>query len=322
MGERVARVVGLLAAGALLAACGGAEGAPVPDRLVLGLVPAAEVGRLAADADRLAALLSAELGIPVGTAVTDSDAALVAAMRAGRADIGMFGPIALVRAADDECVVPVLQSVRGGAPTFHTQWMTGDPARFCSTPVVEVPDPEGRVFTYCNGTDTAVAGPVGEDALVRIADGEQVLFVDEGSVSGHHYPASQVQQLTGLHPLTGIDAQFVGEDLDSVLAVARGDVPVGVSSADARSLAVEEDPEAGERATVFAWSAEIPHDGVAVRGGLPVDVQRRIAAAMTAVVRTPEGAAAFGAVYSIEGLVPVDPAVLDLARRVAEDFDG
>lgn len=328
MGERIARVVGLLAAGALLAACGAAQDgaardAPAPDRLVLGLVPAAEVDRVVVAADGLAALLSAELGLPVETAVSGGDAALVAAMRTGRADVGLFDPIALVRAVDEDGVVPVLQSVRGGTSSTHTQWMTNDPARFCTTPVVEVgdpEDPEGRVLTHCNGTDTAVTGPVGEEALARIADGDPVLFVGERSVPGHYAPVTQIQELTGLDPLTGLDAQYVGEDAESVRAVAAGEVPVGVSADDARMLV--EDPEAGARATVFAWSAELPHDGVAVRDGLPAEFRQRVADAMTTVIGTPEGAAAFAAVYGIEGLVPLDPAGLEVARRVEENIAG
>lgn len=327
MGERIGRVAGLLAAGALLASCAAAQDAPAPDRLVLGLVPAAEVDRVAVAADGLAALLSAELGLPVGTAVSGGDAALVAAMRTGRADVGLFDPIALVRAVDEDGIVPVLQTVRDGTSSTHTQWMTNDPARFCSTPVVEVEDAEvegaevedaeERVLTYCNGTDTAVTGPVGEDALARIADGDPVLFVGERSVSGHYAPVTQIQELTGLDPITGLDARFVGEDIESVRAVAAGEVPVGVSTDDARTLV--EDAGAGVRATVFAWSAELPHDGVAVRGGLPAEFRQRVADAMTAVIGTPEGAAAFAAVYGIEGLVPLDPAGLDVARRVEEN---
>lgn len=318
MGERIARMAGVLAAGVLLAACGTAQ--EPPDRLVLGVVPVADVDRVVTGADGLASLLSAELGIPVTATVTDSEAGLLGAMRAGRADVGLLGPVTLVRSVEEDEVVPILQTVRGGTSTSHTQWMTNDPARFCSTPVVQVTDPEDRLLTYCNGTDTAVAGPVGEDALARVADGERIVFVGERSVAGHYAPATQVQELTGLDPLTGLDAQFVGEDVASVLAVARGEVPVGVGSDDARRT-TDEDPEVVARATVFAWSAEIPHDGFAVRSGLPAQVRQRVADAMTAVVGTPEGAAAFAAVYAVDGLVPVDPAALDVVRRIEENVE-
>jgi phosphonate transport system substrate-binding protein len=329
MGKRAARVAGMLAAGVLLAACGGGggeaagpDGGAAPERLVLGLVPSAEVDQLVIDAEGLGELISAELGIPVETRVTDSYSALVVAMQTGQADVGLFGPIALVQSVDQAGAVPILQSVRRGTSTYHTQWMTNDPARFCTTPVVQAPNPEGQVFNYCNGTDTAETGPVGEEAIGNIAEGDTVMFVDEGSASGYYYPATQIQQVTGIDPLTGIDAQFAGGHPNSVLAVARGDVAVGVSFDDARNDVVEEDPEIGSKVTVFAWSAEIPNDGVAVRGDLPEDFRQRIADAMTTVIETPEGAEAFDAVYSIEGLVPADPEALDVARQVAANFGG
>ncbi len=321
MGRRRMRWAAALAAGALLAACGDVAPA-TPTRLVIGVVPAESVDRLVADAGRLAELLSAELDIPVEPRVTDNYPALVVAMQSGQTDVGLLGPVTLVEAMDDAGVVPILQSVRAGGPTYHRQWMTNDPATYCTTPVVEVPNAEGEAFTYCNGTDTARTGPVGEQGLRTLVEGAPVMFVDAASAPGYHYPVTQIQQVTGIDPRTGIDAQFVGSDPEAVLAVARGDVPVGVSSADARDDVVEEDPEIGVQVTVFAWSPEIPHDGVAARGDLPEEFRTRVAEAMTAVIATPAGAAAFEAVYGIEGLVPADPRTLDAARQVAANFGG
>lgn len=326
MGMRTGRWACALAAGLMLTACGGG-GAPAapegpPESLVLGLVPSAEVDQLVLDGEQLAGLLSAELGIPVEARVSDSYAALVVAMQTGQADIGLFGPIALVQSIDQAGAVPILQSVRRDSPSYHTQWMTNDPAKYCSTPVVQAPNPEGNQFNYCNGTDTATEGPVGEDAIGKIVEGDTVMFVDEGSASGYYYPATQIQEITGIDPLTGIDAQFAGGHPNSVLAVARGDVPVGVSFDDARNDVFEEDPEIGSKVTVFAWSPEIPNDGVSVRGELPEETRAAIADAMTTVIGTPEGAAAFDAVYSIEGLVPADLEQLDVARQVAANFGG
>ncbi|MHA6780338.1 phosphate/phosphite/phosphonate ABC transporter substrate-binding protein [Pseudonocardia saturnea] len=327
MGMRTGRWACTLAAGLVLAACGGGGGAPAepegpPQSLVLGLVPSAEVDQLVLDADQLAALISAELGIPVEPVVSESYAALVVAMQTGQADIGLFGPIALVQSVDQAGAVPILQSVRRDSPSYHTQWMTNDPAKYCTTPVVQAPNPEGNQFTFCNGTDTATEGPVGEEAIGKIVEGDTVMFVDESSASGYYYPATQIQEITGIDPLTGIDAQFAGGHPNSVLAVARGDVPVGVSFDDARNDVFEEDPEIGSKVTVFAWSPEIPNDGVSVRGELPEETRTAIADAMTAVIGTPEGAAAFDAVYSIEGLVPADLEQLDVARQVAANFGG
>jgi phosphonate transport system substrate-binding protein len=299
---------------------GGDAMADWPDEIVLGLVPSQEVDQLVLDAEVLGELLTAELGHPVTTNVTDSYTALVLAMGSGQAHIGMFGPIALVQAADQVGADIVLQSVRFGSSTYHTQWFTNDTDRFCSTDVVEVEQENGSIYTYCNGTDEADTGPVGEDALNELEDGETIFFVEEGSASGYYYPATQVQTITGKDPFSDIDAQFAGDHPATLQGVQRGDAAVGVSFDDARDNLVEEDPQIGEDVTVFAYSEEIPNDGVAVAGDLPDDLKQAISDAFVAVMETEEGAAAFDAVYSIEGLVPADLGALDAARQVESNF--
>lgn len=313
---------------AALAACGngddnGSDGGTEgewPEEIVLGLVPSQEVDQLVEDASVLAELISAELGIGVEPVISDNYAALVVAMQTGQAHVGMFGPIALVQAADQAGANVVLQSIRRGTESYHTQWFTSNPERFCETEVVQAENPEGNTFSYCNGTDEAERGPVGEQALASIESGETVMFVDETSASGYYYPATQIQTVAGLDPFTDIDAQFSGDHPASVLAVQRGDAEVGVSFDDARNNLVEEAPEIGDEVVVFAWSEEIPNDGVAVSSDLPQDLQDAIVEAFLAVINTDEGAQAFLDVYSIEGLVEADLSALDVARQVAANF--
>ncbi|GAA3652201.1 phosphate/phosphite/phosphonate ABC transporter substrate-binding protein [Microbacterium marinilacus] len=309
----------------VLAGCGGgpstgtstepADGED-PTELVLGLVPSQDVDQLVLDAEELGTLLEEELGVPVETSVSSDYTALVTAMQAGQADIGMFGPIALVQAADQAGAVPVLQSVRYGSSTYVTQWYTADTDRFCLDEVVT--DEEG--YTFCNGTDSAENGPVGEDALASITADETIAFVDEGSASGYYYPATQLQQVAGIDPLDLTNAFFAGGHPNAVLAVESGDATVGVSFNDARTEVVEEIPTIGEDLTVFAWSTDIPNDGVAVSGDLSEEWQQRIADAFLAVADTDDGVAVLQAVYNIDGLVPADLDALDAARQVAANF--
>lgn len=326
-GQKIS-VVATMAALSVLAACGGDNGssgsageeeASDPDTLVLGLVPSGEVDKLVEDADVLGELLSEELDMPVETRVTENYAGLVVAMQTDQAQIGMFGPVALVQAVDQAGAKVVLQSVRFGASTYHTQWFTNDPETYCLDEPVLVED-EGVNYSYCNGTDSADTGPVADEALANVEEGTTISFVDQSSASGYYYPATQLQQASGLDPLTDIDAQFAGDHDNSVLSVARGDVPVGVSFDDARTGLVEDDPQIGEKVTVFAYSTEIPNDGVAVSGSLSEELQQQITDAFLALTETEEGLAALAAVYEIEDLVPADLDALDAARQVAEKF--
>ncbi|HIZ37634.1 MAG TPA: phosphate/phosphite/phosphonate ABC transporter substrate-binding protein [Candidatus Ruania gallistercoris] len=290
-----------------------------PETLILGLVPSQEVDSLVEDADALGALISEEIGIPVETFVSESYAALVTAMGTGQAHIGMFGPIALVQAADQSGAEIILQSVRYGSPTYHTQWFTNDPDTYCLDDVVEVTNDDGSVYTFCNGTDEAETGPAGEDALALIEQDTPISMVDASSASGYYYPATQLQRVADLDPLT-LNTQFAGGHPNSVLNVASGDYPVGVSFDDARDELVEEDPQIGENVTVFAYSNEIPNDGVAVAGDLSDELTQQISDAMVAVMETEEGAEMYDEVYSIEGLVPADLDALEEAREVEANF--
>ncbi len=291
-----------------------------PNEIILGVVPSQELDRLAEDAQVLGDLLAEEIGVSVETFVPTDYTALVVAMQSGQAHVGMFGPIALVQAADRAGANITLQSVRRGAPSYHTQWFTNNPERFCQTDVVQAENPEGHTFSYCNGTDAASEGPVGEEALANIEDGETVVFVDPSSASGYYYPATQIQTAAGIDPLSGIDAQFSGDHTSSVLAVYRGEAEVGVSFDDARNNLVEEFEDIGDEVVVFAWSPEIPNDGVAIAGDLPQDLQDAITQAFLDVIETPEGAVAFENVFAIEGLVPADLDAIEAARQVEANF--
>ena len=291
-----------------------------PDKIVLGLVPSQDVDELVETAKPLADLLSEELGIEVESFVPQSYTALVEAMNTGQAQIGAFGPVALVQAQDRAGAVPILQSIRFGAATYHTQWMTNDPDRFCEDEPVEETDDEGNVYLYCNGTAEAETGPVGEEALNNVEEGETIFFVDAASASGYYYPATQLANVTGLDPLSDIDGQFAGGHPNAVQAVARGDAAVAVSFDDARTQVVEEDPEIGTKAIVFAYSAEIPNDGIAVSGDLPESLQQAIEDAFLAIADSEEGAQALFDVYEIEGLQEADLEALDEARKVEENF--
>lgn len=296
------------------------EEEPWPDEIILGLVPSQDLDKLVEDADRLGELLSAELGIGVDAIITEDYTGLVVAMSTGQAHIGMFGPIALAQSMDEAGAIPILQSVRRGASTYHTQWFTNDPDRFCETEVVMAENPEGNMMAYCNGTHEADRGPVGESALNNIEPGETIYFVDAASASGYYYPAIQLRETAGLDPFTDIDAQFAGGHPNAALAVYRGDGAVGTSFDDVRNILIGDEPAIAEELVVFAWSTEIPNDGISVVPDLPQSLIDAITEAFLALAASPEGNAALHEVYEIEDLEPVDLDAVNEARLVAESF--
>ncbi len=102
--------------------------------------------------------------------------------------------------------------------------------------------------------------------------------------------------------------------------MARGEATVGTSYNDARSSVVEEIPTVGSDVTVFAWSTNIPNDGIAVGGDLPEDLKTSITDAFLAIADTEDGIAILNAIYNIDGLVPADLDALDAARQVEANF--
>lgn len=314
----------LLAAGAAaslalaLAACGGEDSAAPaedPEEIVLSLVPSGDVDSITESAKGLESFLSDKIGIPVRAEVTESYAAAIVAMKADQAQVAMLGPIGMVQAEDQAGAVPVLQSVRFGSGTYHTQWFTNDPETYCADEVKVV---EG--FKYCNGTDAAKTGPAGEEALAKIKPGTSIAFVDQGSASGYYYPATQWGQVTGGDALVDLDAQFAGDHDAAVLAVARGDYPIGVSFDDAREEVADDEPKVASEVVVFAYSTEIPNDGIVVAAGLSKELRTKVTNAFTAMAKDPKGLKTLEAVYEIEGLEKVDTAALKKAKSVEENF--
>ncbi|SEI95033.1 phosphate/phosphite/phosphonate ABC transporter substrate-binding protein [Demequina mangrovi] len=290
------------------------------DKLTLALVPSDEVDQLVTDGEVLAELLSAELGVEVEVFVPDSYSAVVVALQTDQADIGFLGPIAMTQAVDEAGAVPVLQSVRYGSSSYVTQYFTNDPDTFCLDDVVTEADDEGINYSYCNGA-TGYDGPQGEDALALIDPSSQIAFVDESSASGYYYPATQLQSILGIDPLVDLTGSFfAGGHPQSVQAVYDGDAVVGTSYNDARGNLAEEFPDVGEKVVVFAYSSNIPNDGVVLAGDLDSSLQDEITAALMALAETEEGLAALDAVYNIEGLEAADTAALDEARQVAANF--
>ncbi len=291
--------------------------AELPDTLTLALVPSDEVDQITTDGEALAAALSAELGVDVEVFVPESYSAVVVALQTGQADIGFLGPIAMVQAEDEAGAEIVLQAVRYGSSEYVGQWLTNDPGTFCLDDVTTETDDEGVAYSYCNGA-TGGSGPAGTEALELIDSESVISFVDASSASGYYFPATQLQELTGTAP-TDLNAMFAGGHPQSVQAVYDGDAIVGVSFNDARSALADEFPDVGEKVVVFAYTSNIPNDGVVVSGDLSDEVQQMITDALLAVAETEEGAAALAAVYEIDGL---DPANLDAFENVVRPVEA
>jgi phosphonate transport system substrate-binding protein len=295
-----------------------------PEELVIGFVPSREADALVEDIQPLADYLSEALGIPVEGFVSSDYTALVTAMQTGQAHIAALPPFGLVQAVDTANAEMILQSDRYGSTSYHTQFMTNQPDKYCmDEPVVNERLEEGEMlpFLNCNGTarayDESPEGPIGIEALENLEPGTAVSFTEPTSASGYIFPAT-VFATMGLNPETDLNPVFAGGHDASVIAVCNEQAEVGVSFDDARQDAIT-DCDVSDKVVVFAYGPEIPNDGVAVSGDLSDELKANIKQALLDYAGTEEGAAVLDQIYNINAFGEPNQDSLQIIRdAVAE----
>lgn len=302
------------------------EDAGVPDELVIGFVPSAEAGQLVEDIEPLAEYLTAQLDIPVRGTVSNDYTGLVTAMETGQAHIGALPPYGMLQAVARAQAEIILQSERFGSGTYHTQFFTNDPDKYCTISPVEentrIVNDEEVTFLNCNGTARAneetPEGPIGLEALANVDAGTTVSFVEQSSSSGYIFPAT-IFLAQGLDPETDLEVIFSNQHELSVVAVCNGDAEVGVSYDDARTRATS-DCDIANEVVVFAYGPEIPNDGIAVAGDLPDDLKQQIKDALMAYAETEEGAEVLESIYQITDFTEPNIEGLELVQQAVDQL--
>jgi phosphonate transport system substrate-binding protein len=290
------------------------QAAEAPEELVIGFVPSREADALVETIQPVADALEEAIGIPVEGIVSTDYTALVTAMETGQAQIGAFGPFSLLQARDRANAEIILQSERFGSATYHTQFMTNNPDKYCEDEPVEIEDG----WLNCNGTAEADTGPVGLEALANLEEGTTFSFVEQASASGYIFPAT-ILSSQGIDYETGIEPIFAGGHDTSVIAVCEGDAEVGVAFDDARGAA-ETDCDVASNVVVFAYGPEIPNDGWAVAGDLPDEMKEQIKQALLDYAGTEEGQATLESIYEITGLVEADQESFSIVEEAAAEL--
>ena len=309
------------------AGAGGDDTADWPDEIVIGFVPSREADTLVENISDLETALAEGLSeaagrdIAVEGFVPTDYTGLVTAMQAGQAHIGAFGPFSLLQARDLAGAEIILQSERNGGATYHTQFMTNDPDKYCDDEPVE--NQRGDVtFLNCNGTehgpDELATGPIGEEAIASIEAGTTVSFVEETSASGYIFPAT-IFLNNGIDPVEDLERVFAGSHDGSAIAVCEGQAEVGVSFDDARGIA-ESTCDIASEVVVFAYGPEIPNDGWAVLSDLPAGLKEAITQTLLDYAASDEGAVTLGEIYEIDNLVPADESSFSIVEDAAEQL--
>lgn len=283
--------------------------APAPTELTLALVPSGDANKLVESVKPLEQALTDRLGIPVKGVITQDYQAAVEAIGANQAQIGMLPSLQMSQACERYGAVPALQSVRNSKTSYAAQFMTNNPDKYCS----DTPKAGANGMLYCNGTDSGT-GPAGLDALAKVK-GASISLLQPASPAGYIFPVAALQGAgIGIGDLSV--TQVTANDA-SVQAVYNGDVEVGTSYWDARSVVKKDSPDVGDKVVVFALTNEIPNDGVSISGSLSSEWQQKVSDALLDYAGTPEGAEALTAIYQITGLKPADLVALQETEKTA-----
>ena len=295
----------------------------MPDKLVIGFVPSREASALVDTIQPIADYLSQQLGIPVEGYVSTDYTAMVTALQTGQAQIAALAPFTIVQAVDNGSSELILTSERYGSGSYHTQFMTNNPDRYCTiSPPVEnerTSEVNPGTFLNCNGTDRGPTdtpkGPIGTSVLSNIPTGTTVSFVEESSSSGYIFPITILKN-AGIDIDNGIQKMFAGGHDASAIAVCEGQAEVGVAFDDARSEA-ESDCDLNNKVVVFAYGDEIPNDGVVVAADLPAQLKADIKQALIDYSKTEAGATILKTVYNITAFTEPNIDALQIVRDAA-----
>ena len=186
--------------------------------------------------NKIGAELTAEVGCPVEIQIATSYNAEIEAMRAGKLELGQFGPLGYVLAhqvADAQAVATVADA--NGQPSSYTASIATWPGSGITT-------------------------------LKQVA-GHSFAYSDPASTSGHLFPAYALQQ-AGIDPNKGVQPLYAGSHTASFETLVNHKVEAGELNSQTIQAA-EVHNEYNPKDFVILWqSKKIPLDPVSVYGKL------------------------------------------------------
>jgi phosphonate transport system substrate-binding protein len=212
--------------------------------LRFGVEPFDAAARLVPVYDHIGKLLSEKLGCEVKVFVTTNYNAEIEAMRAGKLEVGEFGPLGYVLAHQ----VAKAQAVAA----FGTK--------------------EGKPDSYWASLVTWPASGIKTVADIK---GHSFAFSDPASTSGHLFPAYGLRK-AGVDPDKDIKAIYAGSHTSSFEALYNHKVDAGELNSEQLQSAMQRG-HYKDGDVVFLWKSDpIPTDPITVRGDLPEAFKARL----------------------------------------------
>ncbi|MGA3005600.1 MAG: phosphate/phosphite/phosphonate ABC transporter substrate-binding protein [Acetobacteraceae bacterium] len=209
-----------------------------------GVEPFDTAAKLVPIYDHIGKLLGDKLGCEVKVFVTTNYNAEIEAMRAGKLEVGEFGPLGYVLAHQ----VAKAQAVAA----FGTK--------------------EGKPDTYWASLVTWPGSGIKTVADIR---GHSFAFSDPASTSGHLFPAYGLRK-AGLDPDKDIKPIYAGSHTSSFEALYNHKVDAGELNSEQLQSAMQRG-HYKDGDVVFLWKSDpIPTDPITVRGDLPPAFKARL----------------------------------------------
>lgn len=157
-------------------------------------------------------------------------------------------------------------------------------------------------------------------------NGKKVAFVEPASTSGYLLPLKTLKE-KGITPKETV---FAGKHDNVVSMVYQGQVDAGATFyspphkddkgveqiEDARRLVLTQYPDVGQKVKILELSEPITNDPIVFRKEMPEEMKNKIVDTMMTFVTTPEGQAAFKAIYGITEVKKATDADYDAARAM------
>lgn len=255
----------------------------------MALVPSLDTRKLVKSGEALAKLLEKETGLIYDTSVPTSYAAVIAAMGAGKVDVGWLPPLPYVIAHDQYDVEVVLTTVRNKSTDYWAFIIART-----DTGINKLEDLKGKRFAY--GDPVSTSGTIYPKHLIRTSGYDPETFFSDVIYAGAH---------------DKVVMAVYNKQVDG------GAIYGGVVS-DAREKVVDSINDVMEKTHVIAKSITIPNDTVSVRKGLPDEIVKKVTDGLIRVAESDEGRMAVMSLYGIDGFVRAKDSDYDSVRAVAK----
>jgi phosphonate transport system substrate-binding protein len=243
----------------------------------------------------LALWLGTQADVPMEVIVPQSEAEVLAAFAAGRADVAWLATPAYLLASERHGLQARWRGLRQGMSDYRGQWLV-------------------QADAVRQERDLAPLSTL-EDL-----ENTSVGYTDPHSTTGYLFPRAMLRQ-TGVRPAS---ETFMGGDAQAVLAVYRGEVdavatfwalPRGdATPGDARALIATAHPDVFARVKVLRLSDPIPNDPIVYRRDLDRALAAKLSLLFVELGRSGEGRALLQSLYGLNGLTPTQDSDYDGVR--------